>query len=112
MKEYQIRKLAIKEIEKKGGIIWFPPKVKWRKEGDIFSCFDLIVIYPPSEIVFIQLTTLSNIRAREKKIVNWMKYNDVSIYCEVWGYDQNWKIKNKPMFKILNIYGSSLKILK
>ncbi len=101
MKEKEIKKRAIELINNQGGVAWCPPKVKYLKENDVFGCFDAIVIYPPSNIVFIQWTTKSNIRAREKKVLGFMKAKKVSIYAEIWGWDS---VNNK--FKIINIYGN------
>lgn len=104
MKEQQIRKKALEIILKQGGVVWFPYRVKYKVEQDIFGVFDLIVIFPPSNIVFVQLTTKSNIRAREKKIMSFMKGRKVSLYCECWGWDN---VNNN--FKILHIYGNKIK---
>jgi len=100
MKEKEIKKRAIEQINKQGGVAWCPPKVKWLKENDVFGIFDAIVIYPPSNIVFIQWTTKSNIRAREKKILSFLKSRKVSIYCEIWGFDNI-----NQNFKVIHIYG-------
>ncbi len=100
MKEKDIKKKAIEQITKQGGVAWCPPKVKWLKENDIFGVFDAIVIYPPSNVVFVQWTSKGNIRARENKVLGFMKAKKVSIYAEVWGWDS---VNNK--FKIINIYG-------
>jgi len=100
MKEITIRKKALEILIKKGFVCWYPPKVKWRKKGDIFGCWDLICISNKTGVLFIQLTTLSNIRAREKKVKAFLSKNNISVYSEVWGYSE----KNKQ-FKIISIYG-------
>jgi len=99
MKEIGIRKEAIKILEKEKWIVWYPSKVRWRKEQDIFGVFDLVCIWKHM-IKFIQLTTLSNIRAREKKIKKFLDKNKVKLYWspEVWG----WNNKKKE-FKILEV---------
>lgn len=99
MKEITIRRKAIEILTEKGFVSWYPPRVRWRKEGDIFGVFDLLTVNKKSgQILFIQLTTLSNVRAREKKI----KAKGLPIYSEVWGYDK----KNK-IFKVISIYGQT-----
>jgi len=96
MKEALIRKKAIKILEEEGYVVWYPPKVKWRKEVDVFGIFDLIAAH--RHIVrFIQLTTLPNLSARRKKIKRWLEKNKIK-WCwepEVWAYD-----KKKKRFKI------------
>ena len=101
MKEITIRKKAIEFLGEGGWIVWYPPKVKWRKDNDIFGCFDLICCQR-AIIKFIQLTTLSNVRAREKKIKNFLKENKLKLNAEVWGYD-----KKKKEFKIITIKGDT-----
>ena len=102
MKEIGIRKEAIKILEKEKWIVWYPSKTRWKKEQDIFGVFDLIVLKPlpyDNRIDFIQLTTLSNVRAREKKIKNWFTKNKIKSFpAKVWG----WNNKKKE-FKILKV---------
>ena len=95
MKESEIRKKAIDILEKDGYKVWYPPKVRWRKEGDIWGVFDLIAVNE-GIIRFIQLTTLSNIRARERKVLKFLLESNAKIKGEVWGYD-----KKKRKFKII-----------
>jgi len=104
MKESEIRKRAIEIITKQGGVAWFPSKVRWKKEQDVFGVFDILIIYPPSTFVPIQITTASNMRAREKKILNFYNKFGISIYSEVWGLR-----KKEKDFKILHIYGDKQK---
>lgn len=49
------------------GILWFPPKVKWYKQNDIFGAFDCL-FYTESGVDFIQITTKTNISHRATKI--------------------------------------------
>ncbi len=101
MKEATIRKKAIDKLTNEGFVCWYPPKVKYRKETDIFGVFDLICISRKCFILFVQLTSLSNIRAREKKVKKFLNKNKIKkFYCEVWGYDNK-----KKYFKIIKIYG-------
>lgn len=95
-KEAEIRKRVIKTLEDKGWVCWFCPKVRYQ-ESDIFSCYDLICARG-GKLKFIQLTTLPNIRAREKKIRKFMGKTGVTIYSEVWG------MRKDGSFKIIRIY--------
>lgn len=105
MKENIIRKKAIEKLVEDNWICWYPYKTRWKKEQDIFSVFDLICLKPnergqfvgPCKIIFIQLTSLSNIRAREKKIKRFLRTNKLKYFpAEVWGYN-----KKKKEFKIV-----------
>jgi len=100
MKEIAIRKKALEILTKKGFVCWYPPKVKYKKETDIFGVFDLINIHNKTGVLLIQLTTLPNIRAREKKVKEFLKKNNLSLFCQIWGWN-----KKKKDFKIINIYG-------
>jgi len=92
-----IRKKAIEILKDKGFVCWYPPKIKYKKEVDIFGCWDLFSIHKTNgQLLLIQLTTLPNIRAREKKI----KAKGLPVYSEVWGLDN----KNNK-FKIIQVYG-------
>jgi hypothetical protein len=99
MKESEIRKKAIEILKKDKWIVWYPAKSKWKKEQDIFGVFDLICIRMWKKMIemkFVQLTTLSNIRAREKKV---KKFTDIiSLPAEVWGWN-----KIKKEFKIIKM---------
>lgn len=99
MKEAEIRKKVIAILTADRWVCWFPHKARWAKESDIFGVYDLILA-KKNRIKFIQLTTLSNIRAREKKVKKFLTKHNLSIYSEVWGYN-----KKKDEFKIIRIYG-------
>ena len=94
MKEALIRQKAISILEGKNYVCWYPPKVKWRKEGDIWGIGDLICT-SENGIKLIQLTTLSNLSARRKKIKKALENINVSCLIEVWAYD-----KKKKQFKV------------
>jgi len=96
MKEAVIRKKAIEILEKDGYITWYPPKVRWRQERDVFGMFDIIATYR-NIIRFIQITTISNLSHRRKKIKKWMKENNIkwNYPPEIWAYH-----KKKKEFKI------------
>lgn len=100
MKEATIRKKALEILTGRGFVCWYPPKVRYKKETDIFGVFDLACISNKTGVLFIQLTTLHNIRARERKVKEFLTKNSLSLYCEVWGWNDK-----EGKFKILNIYG-------
>ena len=93
MKEAAIRKKAVEILGKQGWAVWWPPKVKWRAEGDIFGIGDMIVSGKQG-IKLIQLTTLSNLSARRKKIKKVLETMELSCLIEIWAYD-----KKKKVFK-------------
>ena len=93
MKEALLRKKATHLLQSQGWVVWFPKKVKFQ-ETDIFGIWDLFCIRG-SKIRLIQLTTLSNLSARRKKIQNFLISNGVNIPSEIWAYD-----KKKRKFKI------------
>ncbi len=64
-------KLKLKEKLGKYGLLWFPPKVRFY-ECDIFGVYDCL-FFSADEVYFIQLTTLTNLSHRRKKIVS--KFN-------------------------------------
>ena len=97
MKESESRKILINLWEDKGWVLWYPQKVRWKKEIDIFGVFDLIAV-KGNKIIFIQLTSVSNIRAREKKVRKFLEKNDVSVYAEIWG------IRKDKTFRIIRMY--------
>ena len=92
-KESVIRKKAIKELEEKGWITWFAPKTKFLKT-DVFGIIDLLALKGKSK-KNIQLTTLSNVSSRRKKITAFLKKFKVELPVEIWSWDQ----KNKNFRK-------------
>ena len=97
MKERDVRKKALEVLTGEDYISWYPSPVRWKKEIDIFGVFDLICCRK-SSIKFIQLTSFPNIRAREKKILAFLKPNKIKLNSEVWGYNQK-----KRKFKIVKV---------
>ena len=98
-KESFIRKKAIQILEKQKWVIWWPSRAIF-KQNDIFGIFDLICLKKKvGNLKFIQLTTLSNVSTRRKKIKNFLKENQLSkkspADIEIWGWN-----KNKKEFKI------------
>ena len=97
MKEAIIRKKAIRILNKKGFTCWYAPKAKFQ-ECDLFSIWD-IVCGKDEQFKWIQLTTLSNISARRKKINNYLAVNNIKFkQGEIWGWHKKLKV-----FKIINI---------
>jgi len=82
--ESLIRKKAIKQLEADGWITWFAPKVKFL-QTDVFGIIDLMALRGKNK-KNIQLTTLSNVSARRKKITNFLKSNNVDLTVEIWGW--------------------------
>ncbi len=95
-KEFQIRKKAIQILEEKKWIVWCPSKVRYQ-QNDVFGIIDVLAIKGKHK-KNIQLTTLSNISARRKKITNFIKKFKVEISVEIWA----WNNKKKE-FKIEEI---------
>ena len=91
-KETEIRKKAIQFLEGQGWICWAPPKIKF-KQSDIFGIIDLLALKGKAK-KNIQLTTVSNISTRRKKIANFLKTSKVELPVEIWGWD-----KQKKKFK-------------
>jgi len=101
-KEAETRKKIVQILNKEKFLCWYPARVKY-KQNDIFGIFDLICWQKrKSTLKFIQLTTLSNLSTRIKKIKNFLKKNKLSkrapAKIEVWG----WNKRNKG-FKIVKI---------
>jgi len=90
MKEALIRKKALEILESEGYTCWVPRKVKYW-ETDIFGVFDIVATR--EHLRFIQITTLSNISARRKKVRGFLDKLNVSFsgVSEVWGYDSKHK---------------------
>ena len=96
MKEAEIRKKAIKELTDEGWTIWYPYKSRFKKENDIFGVFDLILVQL-STVKFIQLTTKGNMKARERKVRNFLTKNLLQLNVEIWG----WSKQRKCFFKLI-----------
>jgi len=97
-KEAFIRKKAIKILTDKKWIYWYPAKVKY-KQNDIFGIIDLLAIKGRLK-KNIQLTTLSNISARRKKIINFLETFKVELPVEIWAWDQKKKEFRKEKINI------------
>ena len=86
--EKTIKKHAIEKLKEEGWTCWSPAKVKFQ-ETDIWSIFD-ICCWRGGKMLFLQITSVSNVRARERKIRNFMEANKLKkpsgSKIEVWGY--------------------------
>ena len=101
-KESEIRKKAVRILEKQKWLIWWPSRAIF-KQNDIFGIFDLICLKKKvGNLKFIQLTTLSNLSTRRNKIKNFIREHQLSKQnaadIEVWGWN-----KDKKEFKIESI---------
>lgn len=98
MTESAIKKEAIKVLNDKFHKYWFPPKVKFYP-NDIFGVFDFVSISPASEIYFVQLTTLSHVSHRRRKILEFFGANHVRVpNSYIWAWD-----KSVGFFRVLEM---------
>lgn len=98
MREADIRKRALKILEGKKWICWFPKKVKFH-ETDIWGIADLICCQK-KKIKLIQLTTLPNISTKRKKITNFLKKFRVELPIEILAWDKKHKKFRKEKINI------------
>jgi hypothetical protein len=104
-KEVVLRKKLLKILAEDKWVAWWPGKIRF-KQNDIFGIFDIVCCKKDiGELKFIQLTTVSNLAARRKKIKFFFKENKISLKknnfgaeIEIWA----WSKKNKA-FKIEKI---------
>ncbi len=96
-KEAVIRKKAIEILEKERWVVWWPAKVKFQ-QTDIFGIFDLICWKKSiGNFKLIQLTTVSNLSARRKKISTFFKENKIGlkraegVETEIWAWGSSQK---------------------
>lgn len=97
-KEAVIRKKATQILEQGGWITWFAPKVKFR-QTDVFGIIDILALRG-REKKNIQLTTLSNISARRKKITAFMAQFKVELTVEIWAWNQKKKEFKKEIISV------------
>lgn len=97
-KEAETRKKAIQILTDTGWIIWYAPKVKY-KQTDIFGIIDLLALRG-KERKNIQLTTLPNVSAKRKKIINFLKKFKVELPVEIWSWDKKRKDFRKEKINI------------
>lgn len=95
-KESVIRKKALEALAEDKWVTWWPGKIKFR-QNDIFGVFDIVCCRKDTgNLKFIQLTTVSNLSARRKKIKCFFKANKISLKknqfgatVEIWAWAQN-----------------------
>ncbi len=97
-KEYLIRKKATEILRREGWITWFGPKVRF-KQTDIFGIIDLMALKGNKQ-KNIQLTTLPNVSAKRKKIINFLKKNKVVLPVEIWAWNSRKKEFKKEKINI------------
>ena len=88
-------RLKIKEKLSKYGLLWFPAKVKFY-ENDIFGVYDC-VFFNGFDVYFIQITTLSNLSHRRKKIQSKFYGKQIPKNSQIYAWDDkinNFKIEN------------------
>lgn len=96
--ESLIKKKALAILEKNGFIYWSPAKVRF-KQNDIFGVFDLVCCKKGAgNLKFIQLTTVSNLSTRRKKIEAFFKKNRINrpkiafgAEVEIWAWAEKHK---------------------
>jgi len=100
-REAEIRKKAVEILTNNKWVYWYPPKVRF-KQNDIFGVFDILCCKKKAgDLKFIQLTTVSNLSARRKKIQNFFKENKIgpgivfAAKIEIWAWS-----KKKKEFKV------------
>jgi hypothetical protein len=92
-KEAEIRKKAVQILEGEGWLVWYPPKIRYKKT-DVFGIIDILALKGRRQ-KNIQLTTVSNLATRRKKINNFLKKFKIEMTVEIWA----WRAKKKD-FKI------------
>ncbi|MDP3991159.1 MAG: hypothetical protein Q8P63_02600 [Candidatus Nealsonbacteria bacterium] len=97
-KESYNRKKLIKSLESEGWICWFPPKVKFQ-QSDVFGIIDVLALRR-NKMKNIQLTTLSNVSARRKKITAFLTSNQVKLPVEIWAWHPKKKSFKKEKINI------------
>lgn len=97
-KESLIRKKAIEELAKEKWLTWFPPKVKY-KQADVFGIIDILA-WKGRKQRNIQLTTISNLSTRKKKIIDFLKNNKIGFPIELWAWRSREKRFKKEKVKI------------
>lgn len=99
VKEKDLIKKCVEHLEAGHCKIWWKSPSFKRMRWDIFTIFDLIVIDAYDKIIFIQVTSLSNLSIRRRKIQSYFKKHNLIIpnsYVFAWD-------KRKGEFKIQEI---------
>ncbi|MCK5015468.1 MAG: hypothetical protein KAS32_00185 [Candidatus Peribacteraceae bacterium] len=93
MTEKTIKDAIKRHLGGEGWVLWFVHKKASRIKGrviwlncDIFTIFDTIAMRG-NETKLIQYTSVGNMGARVKKIEKYYQEHNLSVPCEVWGYE-------------------------
>jgi hypothetical protein len=86
MTEKQLRQFITQKLGLEGWIVWFAPRVKFRKQQDIFTMWDGIAA-KEDKVKFIQFTTKSNKAAHINKIKKFKKLYNLTHTGELWLYN-------------------------
>ncbi len=97
-KESYTRRKLIKALENEGWVCWAPPKVKFQ-QSDVFGIIDILALRR-NQRKNIQLTTVSNISARRKKITAFLVNNQVTLPVEIWAWHPRKKNFKKEKINI------------
>jgi len=97
-KESLIRKKAVQILEKEGWIVWYPSKARFQ-QNDVFGVIDVLALKGKRQ-KNIQLTTLSNVSTKRKKITNFFKKFKVELPIEIWSWDKKKKEFRKEKINI------------
>ncbi len=84
-KEAVARKKVIQELQEKGWVTWYAPKVKYQ-QTDVFGIIDILAV-KGRQRKNVQLTTLPNVAAKRKKITNFLTKYQVEMPVEIWSWD-------------------------
>jgi len=96
MKEKELKNLVKEHLEDEGWISWWPPKVRWYANNDIFGIFDCIAI-KGGKIKLIQITTHPNRAARRRKIQHFLSVERAAVLRCAWLWV--WHTKKKELIK-------------
>jgi len=97
MTEKDLRDFITDKLGHLGWVCWWSPRVKFRKQQDIFTMWDGVAA-KGSQTKFIQFTTKSNKSSHIAKITAFRNLYDLSHPGELWLYDS--KIKDFEIIKL------------
>ncbi len=97
-KEAVIRKKALEILKEDRWVCWCPKKVKFH-ETDVFGIIDVLALKGKRQ-KNIQLTTLSNVSAKRKKITAFLTKFKVELPVEIWGWNQKKKVFKKERINL------------
>ena len=97
MTEKDLRDFITEKLSLAGWVCWWSPRVKFRKQQDIFTMWDGVVA-KGSQTKFIQFTTKSNKSLHIKKISDFRNLYGLSHPGELWLWDG--KLKDFEIIKL------------